>query len=116
MENPSQMSALRQQQPDLQPETEVIYLVVPPAQAVIQSVDPLTLMEWMSLLWLRLGLMRTPWIVRSFSEGFMTLSSSVVVTIGALYGLYMLKSWAGIDLIPGGRLEDFAPFLPGWKR
>lgn len=110
------MSALRQEQPELQTQTEVIYLVVPPAQAVVQTVDPLTFIEWMSLMWLKLGLLRTPMFLRSASDLFMTISSSVVITIGGLYGLYMLKSWAGIDLIPGGKLEDFAPFLPGWKR
>jgi hypothetical protein len=108
------MGALRNHQVEIseQPETEVIYLVIPASSQSIASptFKPYTIAE-------RVGLLSEN--IQLATHRLSNHASAAVVALVAVtvvgYGLYTFKSALGINIFKAQGLESFVP-LPGYNR
>lgn len=114
------MSALRKQSPQTSTETEVIYLVLPPVESAalstpISAPRPYNFVELACLGWVSF---REGVVAKFFSraaDSALLLGACLIIAPLSLYGMYILKSAAGIDLFPKEHLESFVP-VKGWMR
>lgn len=106
------MSALRKHQADLLPveDTEVIYLLVPPAPAPTWEPAPYTLAERLALASMAIQAKFRP----AGETGLATYAA--ILGVGILgYSVYTIKSFLGFDIFPVEHIENFAP-VPGFGR
>jgi hypothetical protein len=107
------MSALPVHQlPVVEPqESEVIYLVVPPAVTAHTTVArPYSLVEQLSLTWYNFKNRS-----QRASDKALALSFALFITAAAGIWGYNVKSAIGVDIFPSQHVENFAP-IPGWQR
>jgi hypothetical protein len=95
-----------------QADTEVIYLLIPPAAAsvVVHAPRPYSFFERLALAGENLQL---AWYARS--NKFLALGISLFLTVAVGYSIYILKSAMGINIFSAQSLESFVP-LPGYGR